>query len=206
MSDVNLVGKVFYRLTLIKKLEGRFWECLCSCGNIKKISISDIKRGYTKSCGCYNKEVRSKTHRTHGLSKTPEYRVWKAIKTRCDNKNNHKYPTYGGRGIKVCKQWLNDFPQFLKDMGLRPNLSFTIERKNVNGDYELSNCKWATSTEQSRNKTDTIYVMTEWGLISLPEAAEKSGINYKTLKTRLVAGWPTEKLFSKINYNTKRPL
>ena len=142
----------------------------------------------------------------HGLSNSPEHRVWKAIKTRCLNKNNHKYPDYGGRGITVCSEWINNFSQFLKDMGKRPDLSYSIDRINVDGNYEPSNCKSSTGKEQQRNKRNTKYIETEWGNISLVEASEKSGINYMTLKSRIKYGYTGKDLFNKNSLRTNLPL
>lgn len=134
------------------------WKCLCSCGNTCVVRSNSLRSGKTKSCGCFNREsaaVRMKKQRTihgHGRhpSRTATYRTWCALRTRCNNPRSQDYKDYGGRGIRVCPRW-DSFENFLSDMGERPK-GLTIERMDNDGDYEPSNCKWATNSEQQRNK------------------------------------------------------
>jgi len=143
----------FGRLTVIKRAENDKWgnrRCLCECvcGNIKTINESSLISGGTQSCGCMTKG----RHATHGMTKTPEYGIWGKMKDRCYKRSDGGYKHYGGRGIAVCDRWLIFFENFITDMGLRPSLNHSIERKDNNGDYEPGNCKWATCLEQNQNK------------------------------------------------------
>lgn len=157
----DLTGKVFERLTVLSfvgmtKSRKSRWLCLCDCGNTKTVHGSNLKTGIAKSCGCLHKELASlvgKANVKHAMNNTPTYKSWCALKRRCLGVNSKDYVRYGGRGIKVCEQWLS-FENFFKDMGERP-VGKTIDRINVNGDYEPSNCKWSTSKEQSQNRRNS---------------------------------------------------
>lgn len=154
-TKVDLRGLIFGQLTVVefsvsKKYCGvfrRFWKCICSCGNETEALGISLSYGKTKSCGCA--DIKRKT--THGLSKTPEYRVWAGIIQRCCNKNNARFSDYGGRGIVVCSEWFS-FENFINDVGCRPSEDHSIDRKDNNKGYCKSNCKWSTRSEQQRNK------------------------------------------------------
>lgn len=128
---------------------------------------------------------------THGASRTPEYRCWITVKSRCLNPKNNNFHNYGGRGIKMCERWLNSFEAFLADMGRKPTKLHSIERLDVDGDYAPGNCVWATSKEQGRNRRDLHEVVFCGQRMSLAEAIERSGINlpYNTILYRLKRGW-----------------
>lgn len=157
----KLYGEKFGRLTVIDeagsdKHKKKLWLCICECGNQITVIGSSLLCGNTKSCGCLRKEITAERYTTHGHSKgrtiTPEFSCWSAMIKRCTNKNVKQYSDYGGRGITVCEQWLDNFQNFYDDMGDKPSLDYTIDRINVNGNYEPSNCRWATVNEQSWNK------------------------------------------------------
>lgn len=174
-------GKRFGRLTVISYAgPGRFgtgalWLCRCKCGTTKVIRAAEFVRGRTTSCGCFNREVSSeymskcmveykaaemaKINCRHAATGTQLYGIWIGMLGRCYNSRLKAYKYYGGRGIKVCGRWrkgeegMHPFILFKEDMGKRPSPKHSLDRKNNNGHYEPSNCRWATSQEQSSNQT-----------------------------------------------------
>ena len=191
----DLKGQTFGRLTVlsfteVNKNHKAVWLCRCSCGTEAQILSGSLVNGATESCGCKALDVRT----THGQTYTPEYRVWKGIKMRCYYKKARYYPIYGGRGIKVCKRWLNSFENFISDMGQRPSEKHTIERLNNDGDYTPGNCVWGTTKQQDRNKRCNVKIKTPWGILTLVEAAEKADLPVHMLYSRRFRGWPASKL------------
>lgn len=157
----DISGQVFGRLTAIERVgKNRFghslWKCACSCGNETTTLLQSLTRGITRSCGCLDHEAHllRPNRRVHGDWGTRLYRIWKAMKTRCNNPNNPSYiKWYGAKGVKVCDEWNKSFIPFKEwalSHGYREDLS--IDRINPYGDYEPSNCRWATASEQARNK------------------------------------------------------
>lgn len=147
------------------------WKC--DCGNETKVAISRVARGLTRSCGCLIREAASKSNLIHGGRNTKEYRQWQGAKGRCFNQRSKDYHRYGGRGITMCDRWRASFAEFLADMGRCPE-GHTLERDNVNGNYEPLNCRWATPKEQASNRRNTI--ITQHGLLA--DAAARLGITY----------------------------
>jgi hypothetical protein len=197
---IDLTGQKFNRLTVIKRVENSKkgdvrWLCQCECGNSKIIAGDSLKAGMTKSCGCYNKEIASKRLKTHGLTKTRLYRIWSHIKERCYNPNHDAYKNYGGRGIKMCSEWLSDFVNFYNWAiinGYADNL--TIDRINNNSDYNPKNCHWVNRTYQNRNRRNTIKFTYENESKTLQEWAEIKNIKYHTLYQRVYKlNWTIEK-------------
>jgi hypothetical protein len=155
MAGIPILGRRFGKLIAIRKVEytasAAQWLCTCDCGNEHVASASNLVGRRTSSCGCVNNRVRSECHRTHGRSKTTEWHIWCAMRQRCDNPRNPSYSAYGGRGITVCDSW-RTFANFFADMGERPSLKHTLDRINNNGNYEPTNCRWATYAEQNSNQ------------------------------------------------------
>lgn len=162
MSKIkDLTNQKFGRLTVIKyygsnKNSRALWLCKCDCGNEKVVIGNSLLCKLTFSCGCYNKEAASKRRIKHSMSYSKLYKVWQGMKTRCYNPKFMYYCNYGGRGITICDEWLNDFKAFYDwaiNNGYKEGL--TIDRINNDGNYEPSNCRWITRAEQNRNQRKT---------------------------------------------------
>src|SRR4029077_2507161 len=153
-------GTRFSRLTVLESFRASrpgehyvtMYRCRCDCGNLTVVSPSKLRRNWTKSCGCLQRERVGNTMRTHGLSKTTEYRTWKVMIRRCTNPRHPFWAYYGGRGITVCKRWLKSFMNFYRDMGPNPSPELSLDRWDNNLGYMPSNCRWTTAKEQSRNR------------------------------------------------------
>ncbi|HNA61994.1 MAG TPA: hypothetical protein PKW79_02840 [Rhabdochlamydiaceae bacterium] len=149
----------FGKLVVIKRVENigkqSGWLCQCVCGKKKVVRYHSLKSGVTKSCGCLRSFIHSERMKRkalkHGMSGTPTYESWRAMKRRVLNKNNNSYDRYGGRGIGICAEWLHSFETFYSDMGKRPD-GMTLDRIDNGNGYSKDNCRWATASEQQRNK------------------------------------------------------
>ncbi|KKM85273.1 hypothetical protein LCGC14_1290780 [marine sediment metagenome] len=159
-----MIGKKIGRLLVIReavRTKGgrRKWLCKCNCGNLVSVMDQHLKNLNTQSCGCLHRELLSRAtvhgYRRRNSKLTPEYVSWQKAKSRCHNVNDKSYKYYGARGIMMCKEWRDSFAQFFKDMGQRPE-GYSIERIDNEGNYEASNCKWATRKEQNSNQRKRI--------------------------------------------------
>lgn len=194
MPIQDISNQTFSRLTAVafsKRQGGRsLWKCVCACGNTCEVGISQLRTGHTQSCGCLKKDLQT----IHGKSNTPEWFSWHDLIDRCYNPADKDYGNYGGRGITVCKRWRESFENFLADMGERPSPKHTIERKNNSEDYRPDNCKWATALEQGRNRRDNFLITVDGITLCVSEWAERVGINYYTLWSRIQKhGWTPER-------------
>ena len=168
--------------------------CRCKCGQVKEVIFRSIREGTSKSCGCYCIELATKHGHASDGHLTEIYMVWSSMIRRCNDLNNK---TYGGRGIKVCERWL-DFNNFYSDMGDRPSEKHSLDRyPNNNGDYEPSNCRWATRIEQSRNRRSNRLIEFQGETKCLKEWAEQMNINRSTIIQRINKGESIEESLTK---------
>lgn len=192
---INLAGFKFGNWTVLKHLKRRtregthLYKAKCICGRICIVRRSGLINGIPGGCGCIRYTNLSKRNFKHGMTKSPEYRIWAAIKARCLNPNVINTHLYGGRGIKLCNAWMISFEQFFKDMGPRPSPKHSIERKDTNGNYEPANCKWATSIEQNNNRRNNRIITVNGESKTLAQWSRSSGIGIGTICYRLCHGW-----------------
>lgn len=174
----DIAGRKFGLLTAVsavRKPGSRLrWDCVCDCGGRKLADGAHLRAGHVSSCGCL---INTLKFEKHGMYKTPEYRAWSDAKGRCYNQNNRKYPIYGGRGITMCERWRRSFEAFIADMGLRPSSAYSIDRIDGDGNYEPSNCRWATIREQNNNTSFNRVVTIDGQNITIAEAVDLTGLS-----------------------------
>jgi len=194
---MDLSGKKFNRLTVVKfsysKNHKKYWECLCDCGKTTFVATNKLTTLWTKSCGC--------AKRTHGFTsegKTPRiYQTWIDMKSRCYNKTCKIYHYYGGRGIIICEEW-HDFVNFYNWAMLNGySDDLTIERNDVNGNYEPNNCSWITQKIQMRNRRCSVFLKYNDENKTVAEWSEITGISQKTIAERIKRGWSVEETLTK---------
>ena len=204
---IDLTSRRFGRwtvLSLAKKKHGTsYWICRCDCGTEKTVSGGNLRNGKTTSCGCFRKEFVSQRKFIHGRSmhfgRDATYNIWIDMRRRCGNPQSRHFVLYGGRGISVCPRWvdgegsLSGFECFLADMGERPSDKHSIDREDVNGNYEPGNCRWATTAEQARNKRNTRWVQFGGESMCITDAIQRSGIPVWTVYDRLRRGWDIDR-------------
>lgn len=183
-SDADISGKKFGRLTAIQpscketKSHDKYWEFRCDCGKMMTAFRGSVVNGKTKSCGCLQAEKsckQGKKNVKHGMQPLRLYHIWNNMKQRCKSPKHHAYKDYGMRGISVCEEWKNDFGAF-REWALSNGYteSLTIDRIDVNGDYEPANCRWVDMNGQMQNQRKTIKV----DGVSLKKWCRDHGVNY----------------------------
>lgn len=201
----DLTGLRFGRWTVVefadKAGQNARWLCRCDCGTDRIVQGTNLGRGST-SCGCLQRETIGNMRRKHGRSSERLYLIWWRMIDRCENVENRDYKNYGMRGIRVCKRW-HKFENFTADMDAGYEKGLTLEREDVNGHYEPSNCRWATQFEQTCNTRRSVIIDTPWGRMNACHAADKLGIQRSVFLARVHRKWPPEKLFSPSRYTPK---
>lgn len=200
---IDIAGKRFGAVVAVERelnVIGRLvWRYVCDCGVEKRAALSDLTSGKIVSCGCARRQrvaALGRSHRRHGHAgnrsrgRTREYSTWMGMLARCNCVTSTYYAEYGGRGIAVCERWAS-FDSFLADMGARPT-GTTIDRIDVDGDYSPENCRWATWTEQGRNRRNNVIIEHGGRRQSLAAWAAEAGVEGTTIQRRLRRGWSVE--------------
>ena len=191
----DLAGKRFHKLVAIERAGFRegtkcrktLWRCRCDCGNEAIAAQVDLVHGATKSCGC----IIGQHKRTHGGTGTVEFRIWDSMRRRCSDPEHPSYADYGGRGIKVCERW-QDFAAFRDDMGPRPSPDHQIDRRDNDGNYEPSNCRWVTPVVQSNNRRSSRFLTLNGETLTMAQWERRLGMKPGLICQRLSMGWTVE--------------
>lgn len=201
MKALDLTGKRFGSLVAIESTRSekgqRIWTCKCDCGNTKDIVSYSLVRGSSKSCGCLVKEKTINRNYLHGKSKTRIHRIWSSMKQRCYYKEKSNYKDYGGRGISICEEWM-DFQRFY-DWSVKNGYddSLSIDRIDVNGNYEPLNCRWATKSQQANNTRSSCFIEYNNKKQTIAEWSKETGIAKSVIRYRLHKGYDVKQIFNK---------
>lgn len=219
-NRADLSGQRFGRLVAIRPLpktiagERLRWACICDCGVSHDVTAQALSKGNVRSCGCLQKEMAAKllydkgfvgntdlalagpkSKTKHGMHLTKEYQAWNGMRSRCLNPRSRSHQSYGGRGIKICDRWL-DFENFFADMGPAPD-GMTLERKDVNGNYEPNNCIWASDEAQRNNKRNSLLIEYQGQVKTATQWERHFSLRRGLVAYRYKHGWPLEELFSR---------
>jgi hypothetical protein len=197
----DLAGQRFGRLVAMgpvgqRKTTEVLWLCQCDCGNQATARASLLANGTTRSCGCLAREGVSGRNRKHGFYGTHIYKVWQGMKGRCSDFDSDHYASYGGRGIRVCAEWVASFQSFYSHVSGLEHFGddgYTLDRIDVDGHYEPGNVRWATANEQGRNKRSNRLLTYQGRTQPMAAWAEELGIDNGTLFYRLSHGWEVER-------------
>jgi len=195
MKIIDLAGQRFGKLLVVGRSSNTsrvYFDVVCDCGVKKSVQSRHLRSGAVVSCGCHRRELST----SHGMYRTRPYRIWRGIIERCTNSSRPEYSSYGGRGIKVCERW-HAFLNFWEDMKHRYADNLSIDRIDNDGDYEPSNCRWATHKEQARNTSRNRLVDLDGKKVCIAEAAEVTGVNRFALRQRAANGETGDRLFAK---------
>lgn len=197
----SVIGRRFGKLVATEAISvepgsPRKYLCLCDCGRNKVMRRDHLLTNKPKSCGCMRKELKQRVTVTHGHKlngkASSEYMTWAAVKQRCLNCNNRSFHNYGGRGILMCQEWKTSFAAFFQDMGKRPP-GTTLERRDNNGNYEPSNCKWATKREQCNNTRRNKRLTYLGQTLTMAQWERRKNFNHGLIHARLTKGWSVER-------------
>jgi hypothetical protein len=200
MRALDFTGQRVGRLLVIERAPNRgrhtCWRCLCDCGNEAIVGTLQLRTEATRSCGCLRRETTATIKRSHGCTKTPEYEsLFRAI-ARCHNPKDPAWKNYGGRGITVCDRWRgkDGFVNFLADVGPRPSPEHSLDRIDNNRGYEPGNVRWATRSEQARNKRNNKVFMVQGKRVHVGDCVQRSGLHHRTFYELLTKGWTAEEI------------
>lgn len=220
-QPIDEIGNRYGRLLVVGESDRNYhgtkrWICKCDCGEVVSVTGADLRKGHTTSCGCYHREMfgeMASSRKTHGKSKQRLYKIWSSMKTRCYDTNSDFYKYYGGRGIRICDEWMGSdgfqhFWDWAYANGYDENAKkgqCTIDRIDVNGNYEPSNCRWTTNLQQANNKRTNHFVTIGNEKRTISEWSRISGISKGVIRQRLQNGWSAEKaVFHKLMRNRRK--
>jgi len=202
------VGDRFTRLVVVEDLglrrhgargTRRVWLCRCDCGKTVRVPKHQLMSGMTNSCGCYQRDRASEAGEANavhgharGSQRTPEYRAWRSMISRCTNSKLKAYRDYGGRGIRVCRAWRVSFETFLKDVGYKPSPELELGRIDNEGDYRPGNVRWETVSQNARNRRSSALITANGKTQTLAAWAKQTGLGRTTIGRRLAIGWTEE--------------
>jgi hypothetical protein len=199
VRTVDMMGWRFGRLVVTGRAEARNgrtqWRCSCDCGSECVVRAECLRAEVTKSCGCLSRERAAEGNSTHGHSRvgkrTKAYHAWASMIKRCTNPHICNWSDYGGRGIVVCDRW-RDFVAFHADMGEPPSPQHSLDRIEVDGNYEPGNCRWATPEDQASNRRTSVLLTMDGQTMTLEQWGRATGIKSKTISSRIKQGWTVE--------------
>lgn len=223
-AKIDITGRRFGSLVVIREDATRSndgkvrWECRCDCGATHVVPGRALRNGTSKRCPACNKQWliergRRQFPTSHGMSNSPEFKIWWSVIRRCTNPNDSAWASYGGRGIKICQRWRDSFQAFYDDMGPRPaghsaggRALYSIERRDVDGDYCPENCYWATDETQARNRTDNIWLTYNGVRMCQADAAKAAGLTVAAVISRRKRGWPEEHWLKPMGFRMVGPV
>lgn len=205
MKRLADVGERMHRMIVIGHLGtnpkgARILAVRCDCGTETTIANSAFLYGRNKSCGCWRRErtgrmnLRHGEARVDGAAQTPEYAAWRSMIARCESRTWRDFPNYGGRGIRVCDRWRHSFDAFVSDVGRRPSSTHSLDRIDVDGNYESGNVRWATLEEQANNKRNTLRLTVRGETKTATEWMRIAGLTRRALDARIASGWTPEQI------------
>ena len=194
---MDLTGQKYGRLTVLGRVwrlnsNNTFWLCRCDCGNLRIVSVQNLRSGNSQSCGCLQKELTANRETVHGMKHTRLYNIWINIRQRCQNSNNPAFKNYGGRGIHMCDEWQQFKPFYEWAMTNGYSEELEIDRINNNGCYSPDNCRWVTRETQANNTRKNHYVTYKGETHTISEWSEIIGISKQTLCSR-INNWSIER-------------
>lgn len=206
---LDLIGKRFGALAVISSAgsdgQHSLWSVKCDCGSVTVKLGKELNRGKVESCGrsCeFFKAAIADGQRTHGMSRHPAFAVWRSMQDRCRLPAHQAWKNYGGRGISVCTEW-DCFENFWRDMGPSYVSGLTLDRRNNNGGYSKSNCRWVTYETQANNRRGNILILTPKGEMTVAQTSRIFGIGVTTLLYRIDRGWPVERLLDASDFHNR---
>lgn len=213
---IDLTGRQFGRLTVLQKScstrNGVKWECRCACGKTTLVFGASLRKGLTKSCGCYHSDIVKKSaqkvglaNRKHGMSQDRIHNIWRGMKQRCMDPNFHGFREYGGRGITVCPEWAESFEAF-RDWALANGYQddLTIDRIDNDGPYSPDNCQWITNKVQQSNRRNNRLLTYDGRTQTLAQWAEETGIGWGTIAARIRSGWSVDRALTEPIHTANR--